>query len=321
VPAAFAPLWIFVSYPGCYLYGGLMTALLPAAWRDRRTAAAAAAYLGLVLIVFGCFAALLLGPIRNQRGPSMDACWVEMGGFPPTEAAQVPLWIVRQSVSASDYLLRPAGGALLPMYAIGAVLLSRRGRGDLAILLALPALLPPICSFWHAYPFSGSRIIVFTLPAAAILSAEGLRAWAAWTSRRFGRATALLPAVPLAAAAGLAAFQVVVPKPRADAAGAAAYVLAHRRAGDVIVTGRWELQYYFRNLSPEEYRASREPPAHVAGDIWYISFHTREDLRAAEMRDITGAGWTVAETIARERAFIHRMVRGRSDGERPAPPG
>src|SRR5262249_53752834 len=60
------PVLIFLSYPGCFLAGGLLVALLPEVWKCHRSTAWAA-FLLLGLGVLASFGLLLAGPIRAQR--------------------------------------------------------------------------------------------------------------------------------------------------------------------------------------------------------------------------------------------------------------
>src|SRR5581483_4094575 len=76
--AAAAPGVIFLSFPGCFLYGGLLVAFVPAVWKERR---AWLSYLLLVAVVFGSFGLLLEGPIHAQRCPEMTQCWSQFADW------------------------------------------------------------------------------------------------------------------------------------------------------------------------------------------------------------------------------------------------
>src|SRR5205807_8441152 len=79
-----APVLIFLSYPACFLYGGVLAAFLPAVWRDGKVPAWAA-YGLLAAAVAGSFLALLLGPVHAQHDPTIAACWADAfpdGGRP-----------------------------------------------------------------------------------------------------------------------------------------------------------------------------------------------------------------------------------------------
>jgi hypothetical protein len=126
--ALLAPVVIFLSYPGCFLYGGFLAAHAPAVWRqrDRRT------WLGyglLVLAVFGSFTLLVLGPVHAQRGQPMTDCWVRE--FPQWQRPwTVPFWTCYSTVEVVRYCTTPGpvGQALAGLALCGAVLFWRRGR-------------------------------------------------------------------------------------------------------------------------------------------------------------------------------------------------
>ena len=69
-----APVLIFSVYPGCFLGGGLLVALLPAVWRKRQVKTWFG-YGFLVLTVVTAFGLLLAGPVRAQRFAGIVDCW------------------------------------------------------------------------------------------------------------------------------------------------------------------------------------------------------------------------------------------------------
>src|SRR5438034_638599 len=69
-----APPLFFLSYPACFLYGGLLVALLPAVWRQRKTVASLG-YALLVVAVGGSFLMLVLGPARAQHDDTIMIPW------------------------------------------------------------------------------------------------------------------------------------------------------------------------------------------------------------------------------------------------------
>ncbi len=101
-----APLIIWASYPGCFLYGGVLLALLPALWRERTRPTAWLAYAGLALTVVVSFLLLYLGPIRAQRNTQIDSCWGL--GFPAWDRSgwAVLGWAVKSTLDACCYCWR-----------------------------------------------------------------------------------------------------------------------------------------------------------------------------------------------------------------------
>lgn len=283
-----APFVIFLSYPGCFLCGGLLVALLPDVWRSLRGESLTNAdspghpvtgssshycpslwlrsrpllgYALLTLAVFGSFALLFVGPIQAQRNEAQTHFWVH--SFPAWERPwTLPWWLARMTVSMVDYSLRPAGGLLLGLAFVGAGCLWRRRLRAELILLVLPIFLAMTAACIKAYPYEGSRLMAYAIPAIVLLVAEGaapslrwLRQWGerfhaaekAWL--RHGCAY-LLPGmlyVSLLLPLGLTLYRLAVPWNRPDYARASAFVLAHRLPSDNIAGDCWQHFYYFRH--------------------------------------------------------------------------
>jgi hypothetical protein len=242
-----APVIIFLSYPGCFLYGGLLAAHGPAVWRQRRWRAWLS-YAVLAVVVFACFVLLLLGPIHAQRGTPMTDCWERQ--FPHWDRPwTVPFWGLYSSVEVVRYCTTPGvvGQALAGLAVGGAVLLWRRGRRSLVVLLTLPVGLALLAACARAYPYGGARVMAYAAPAVALLIAEAVPSTLAWLRARQRWAAVALVAL-LATPAAHSLYRVAVPWQRADCAGAAAFVLAHRQPGEPVIANHWEYSYYFRHV-------------------------------------------------------------------------
>jgi hypothetical protein len=264
--SALAPLMIFLAYPGCFLCGGLLVALLPAVWRNRRPRVWLG-YAGLTLTITVSFGILLLGPVRAQRCAAMTSCWA--GQFAPWDRPwRVPLWTLASTFEIGRYCCRPTGHLLLALAGIGTVLLWRRGNRGVVMLLGLPVGLALVASYIHAYPYGGVRVLAYASPAVVLLIGEGIPSALDWLRARFRPGLAALVVAVLAPAA-LTAYRVAVPWERADCAGASAYVLAHRRPTDQVAGNHWEYQYYFRHLGPALIPLP-ESPASTGGRLWLV---------------------------------------------------
>ncbi len=263
--AAAAPVVIFLSFPGCFLYGGLLVALVFDLGRDRRPASIAG-YALLALTVFGSFL-LLLGPIHAQRCQGMDACWVNQ--FPHWDRPwTVPGWMVFSTLDVVRYCFQPTGHALGIVAGFGAFLLWRQGQRPLVVLLVLPLALALAASCIHAYPYGGARVEVYALPALALLTAAAVPALLDWLRPRSRLALVGLIGL-LVAPLFLATYHAVDPWPRADSAGASAYVLAHRGPEDVVASNHEDYLYYFRNVQPPHQRLE-ELSVPSAERLWLI---------------------------------------------------
>jgi hypothetical protein len=132
-------------------------------------------------------------------------------GFDPLAVAQ---WSARSIVGIADYCFRPFGAILLIPIALGVGSMRRkRLRAELAMLVA-PLMLAAVAALAGQYPFSGSRAMIFVLPALAVLAAEGLGVILSWipSDARLLRATAI--AIVVVPALVLCGRDLIWPAPR-----------------------------------------------------------------------------------------------------------
>src|SRR5262245_9092753 len=132
VLSAIAPFVIWLSYPGCFLLGGVALSFVPRLLRNWERAVWLVS-LAFVVIVVGSFAALYFGPARAQRCGAMEQCWT--GQFPDWQhPASVPLWSLASTMEVFRYCFAPAGYLLVGFAAVGVHRLWREGRCDLLLL-------------------------------------------------------------------------------------------------------------------------------------------------------------------------------------------
>jgi hypothetical protein len=276
--AGLAPVIIFLCWPGCFLFGGVLVALLPAVWRASgvsclvfRVSSIAPltprcshstpntkhqtpntrpgpllAYALLSVIVFTSFTVLAVGPVRAQRCGPMDACWVEM--FPDWHRPwSVPGWVLLSSVNVVDYCCRLVGPLLAGLALLGAVRLARAKQRSLLALLVVPVGLALVAACLGKYPYGGARVMAYAAPAVVLLVGAGTPAALAWLRAR-QRLVALALAGVLVFLAPLALYRAINPWQRADCAAASDHVLARLEPGDVVTSNHWEDLYYFRRL-------------------------------------------------------------------------
>lgn len=299
--AALAPFVIFLVYPGCFLCGGLLLALLPALGRARARLTAWLAYGALALGVGAAFLLLYVGPARAQRSTAMEQCWVD--AFPPWGRPwDVPHWALRSTLDVLRYCCEPAGNVLALLLFAGAVALWRRGARAALVLLLAPAGLALAASFVGGYPYTGGRVLVYLTPAVVLLIAEGVPPALAWLRDR-SRWAAVPLVLVLLAPLGLAAVNAAFPGGRADNAGATAYVLAERRPGDVIAGNAWEHVYYFRHLGAA-FVPDRRVEGVPAGRLWVVVSGLPPAGREEKMRWLAPGGWQVV----RRREFAKTTV-------------
>jgi hypothetical protein len=306
-----APLVVFLCYPGGFLYGGVLVALLPEVWQ-RRHRRYWLGYLVLAGVVAGCFVLLVQGPVQAQRCQRMDNCWDNQ--FPPAGPPGAVLrWTVFSSLDVLRYCFEPTGQLLAPVGLVGAVGLWRNGKRRAVILMTMPALLALLASFLHAYPWGGVRVEAYLTPAAALFIAAGVPM--VMTRLQRHRPVAWALALILVAPASLTAYRTVVPWPRADCAGAAAYVLAHRRANDRITANHWEYWYYFRNLR-SRFTPMEDFQVHPLARLWVVLTGADPDCQGMIDPLLAAGGWRIREKRQFHRTAVYLLFRPKS-ADRP----
>jgi hypothetical protein len=277
LPAAVvAPLAVWVSYPACFVCGGLLLGLLPSAvwrdagWRDR------VAFGALTIGIGVAFLTLALGPAAVQRNGAMESCWV--AHFPDwSRPWSVPVWAAAGTFEVARYCLIPVGQVAGLFAIVGAVAHGRRGNGRLVVALVTPVGLALVAALLHKYPYGGSRLEVFAAPVVCLLSAEGVRRALPLIAHRSRVAAVVALAVALTPV-GQTAYRTAMPWPRTGCDEAALFVLRHRGSADRVLVNAWEYEYYLRSI-PGGWRswAGRFEPADLTGDrVWVV--HTDQTV-------------------------------------------
>jgi hypothetical protein len=242
--ACLSPVVIFLSYPACFLLGGMALTLLPAVWQARRPLAWIG--YGLFLLALGVsFLLLLAGPIQAQRDEQLLDCWGDM--FPSWDRPwTVPGWLAVKCTEVVRYTCEPTGNLLAPVALLGAIGLWRSGQRRLMAFCCWPMVLAALAGVVRQYPFAATRVMVFATPALLLLTAAGLPV--AFTRLRFcGWVGPALLAGLCLFPAGQALYRVACPWPRFDSARAASFVRTQCGPGELVVGTSWEHEYYFRN--------------------------------------------------------------------------
>lgn len=293
VLAALAPPLLWVSYPACFLYGGVGVALLPAVWRDRRPRTVAA-YALLAAAVGVAFLLLTLGPVRAQeQDPELVDCWTHT--YPQWDRPwTVPLWSLLATLEVGRYNCKPLGQGVMLLAVVGGYLLWRDGRRDEVVLLALPLGLALLAAGLHRYPVGGYRLTLFLAPAMLVLAARPVPPALSWLTAR-GRLLAAPLAAFLLLPVGVAFQRAAQPWPVADTRAAAAFVAAHYQPGDPIAGNDWTHLYYFRRLGGA-YRSVRNPPAVPGNRLWVVwNQPAPPETRFHSATALAPPGWRVAE--------------------------
>jgi hypothetical protein len=285
--ALLCPVFLWLSYPACFLEGGLLAALLPAVWR-RRAIGPWLAYLITCGLIGAAFLALVSGPVAHQHDVTIVDCWTRK--FPDWHQPwTIPVWVVASTLDVVRYCCKPLGQPLVILAVTGAVLFWRRGQKATTVLLTLPIGLALLAAFLHRYPYGGARVMVHDAPALLLLIGAAVPSAFALLrprSRLAACALVLFLLIPV----GNAAWRIVFPWLVADTAAASDFVQSRQREGDVITGNDWTHLYYFRHDRAFAY--GDEPTPTDAQRLWVV--YTAEvpaDKRLAWARAMAPAGW------------------------------
>jgi hypothetical protein len=307
VLAVLAPVLLWLSYAACFVYGGVLAALLPAVWRDRRPRALAA--WGLLSASVGvAFLALVLGPAGAQRDPVILGEWTHC--FPDWDRPWTfPLWLTTSTLEVGRYAAKPLGQGLMLLAFLGGVFLWRSGRRDAVALLGLPVGLALLASCLHRYPYGGVRVMVFAAPAVLLLAAVAVPPSLAWLRERHRLAAAALVLFLLMPVA-VAVQRVVWLWPVADPASAAAFVEARRRPDDPVAGNDWTHLYYFRRLGGA-FHGPDGAPVRPDGRLWVVwSDLTPPEERLRAAASMVPPDWRVVERFESAYTTTALFARG-----------
>ena len=320
---ALTPFLVFLSFPACFLLGGLALALVLAVFRSRNAKA---------WLLFGCFCISLCGSfvalyftaIHAQRNDSIASCWTLF--FPTWDQPWLlPDVALVRFTELCRYALEPAGNALAVLVVVGGVALCRAGHRRLVGILLLPIGLDTIAWLLSSYPLGPTRVNVYAAPALLVLIAAGIGPALAWLRARHRLAPIMLILV-LLVPVGQAIGVFIKPWSRLDSKTPIAFVLEHRQPSEPVVGTLWEHAYYCRHLGPL-YRAIRSPvdppssaPAAALGPdglpsdeivdgLWLLASHDPV-LQAGQIAGVhPGGPWQIEERYAFRDVMLLRLRR------------
>ena len=305
------PAMLWLSYPSCFVAGGLMLALLPDTWRSGW--AGRLAYVGLGLALVGSFAALALGPAHAQRDTALSDYWVaQLADW--SQPAKVPLWAVGATLEVDRYSLMPLGQVLVPLALVGAIRMGRTDGRLLTVLLA-PTGLTLLAALLGKYPFGGGRVDVFLAPAYILLVAAGVPPVWCWFRQRVWPALIVLVGL-LVVPLGQTLFRTAIPWERPDFRVPVAYVLEIARPDDVISGDHWELPYYTRH-QPNRYVTLAEIGDRRPTRVWVLT-GTDPGITESVLSQVP-AGWERVDSRSFGRTIAVLLVRRSTSAGSPIP--
>jgi hypothetical protein len=302
--AILAPCSMWLSYPGMFLVLGATFALFVAGRGELRQSRLAFAVL--LVIAVASAAWLVAVPVSAQRSATILETW--QWAFPPEfDPLALLSWIARSSVAIADYCFRPFGGILLiPMAAGVAALLRRREHAFVALLLA-PIALAALAGLGGQYPFSGTRVMVYALPALAALTAEGVGALLAQVPQRAQLLRVCIVAVAIAPPMVMCARELISPAKRPDTAAATEIVLAARRPAELVAAGSWEYRYYLRHLGTALLRLDERPFPTSERRVWCIVHGEHAEIRRARVAALAASTYDIRSSIDLHQVSVFEL--------------
>ncbi len=235
-----APVLICWSFSAVFLLGGMLVAMIPTAWTERKRAW----WLAAAGSVAATFALLYIGPISAQRVPGLVLEW-EREFLPWRNPLAVPGWLVEHTASVFQYNALPTGFVLAFLAPIGTVAAWRTGKRELVAALVTSFALAVLASSVKSYPYGFNRLMHFAAPGALLLGMLGLAAIFEKLANR-PRIRAGIVFAFLAAMAGPTGYHLIHPWDRPDSSGVAKYVREHREPGDLVASNEGGYAYFFR---------------------------------------------------------------------------
>lgn len=309
------PLILFI-YPGCFLCGGLLLAVLPSVrrdgtWRERAGYALWATTVGLTFLL------LLLGPIHAQKDHELMTCWQDI--FPDWHRPwTVPGWSLSHTWELFAHVLRPTGHFLTLLAVAGAFWFWKQGEISRLVLLMTPIALAWVAALVHAYPYGGSRVTIYAAPAIMLTVAAGfyevwLWLWPRW--RVPAVALALIMLMPLAKAIHRFTKPWILNAPDA----ACEYVLQRVAPGEQVFSTNWEFEYYLRRLPDADCYVRHGLPT-SARPLWAVIGAFDETERTTMLTSV-GANRTILELREFPLVTVAHLSPIQVQSEDPSHPG
>jgi surface polysaccharide O-acyltransferase-like enzyme len=292
--AAATPLVVWASYPAIFAIAGIALALAMLARHDASRGALAALAI-FALLIAASFGTLLAGPVSVQRGAPVVPLGADTfpGGWDPLTLA---IWLARGAIGVADYCFRPMGVLLVAPMVAGVISLRQRGETPLLVVLLAPVVIAAGAGMAGLYPFTGSRVMIWALPALALLAGEGLGAIIGWMPQRTPAAVAVTVALAIVPPLAFSVPDIFVNWWLPQTFAASRMALAAKGAGDVVASTASEYRYYLRGLSTDFVPlGEREPPARRR--VWWLVHGAIAHERGRLAAIAAGAGYRLTSVV------------------------
>jgi hypothetical protein len=244
------PLMLWLSFPACFLVGGLMFAW-GLDWLKKSERKDAISLLLTSVLIAVSFIALVKGPAAAQRDGAMESCWTKH--FPPTESLpEHVVWSGLASTEVIRYQAAPFGQALSGLVIMGIIAWFRSGMRSEIALAIIPWAGCFLASCLHQYPYGGARIVAFLAPAVILLLAAGIEP-TRHLFRNWPRAWQLFLYLPLLLPMLFTALRVVQPWDRLPIDRIVSFTEKVASKKDILYTAVWELEFLLRDRDIRPY--------------------------------------------------------------------
>ncbi len=244
---------IWFSEASLFVFGGIALVYLPRIIRGRPVRGLK--YLACVLPVLVSFAALYWISMKPQQTGNLYAYWTDHDGLPDySHPLRLLVWPFKSLLQLHNYAFEPWGPINLGLSVLGVWVLAGQKRRPLLGILLAPVALTFLAALAGRYPFGGSRVTLFLMPAVLLLMGVGLTNLHRLPHPTLRKWAWVLPALLLGGGLVQGAYFVAFPRNQSHLRPVVQYVREHRRPGQPIYvpTGiSWvEFQCYWRRPDP-----------------------------------------------------------------------
>ncbi len=239
----------WISYPSCFVYGGVAVMGFAKLLGSRRRRD----WVGFLLVnaAVGASMYAMLKLTGSQRSDMLMVYWSKRGfpmGLAPAELLK---WPVDATYRVFEDAVRPIGFFAMAMAAVAIVSMWFKPRRLFVLgLLAAPLALNFLAACFKLYPWVGSRTSMWNIPIVALLAAEGWGAIVARLPAGVHRRNAIaIGMVIVAVPMGMALYNLTwVGHRKPHTRPLTQHIKANVREGDhIAIAGSNEFRIYFRN--------------------------------------------------------------------------
>jgi hypothetical protein len=290
IHAAVAPFLLALSYPACFVHGGLMLALLPTS--RERTRLDWLGYGLLAAAIGATFLGVVLPITRAQHDPVVHSDWTRF--FPDWgRPLSVPGWVLINAIEVMRYCCKPHGQLLVVPLIVGVVHWWRQHHRRRLLVCLAPLGLALLAAGLHRYPFGGMRVQVYATPLLLLVGGGGidlvLQRWReklAWLPLSAGAYLLLISSLN-------ANGRVISPWSRPDTQRSCGWVREHFRPGDVVVGNDWAHTFYLHTLG-DDFRLAPDAVPQDATRVWVVwTEQVDASRRLTHLRTVARPDWEI----------------------------